>query len=165
MGLPIRGFESHPLRHPEISAPGLMTHTLLRRFERVIVLALLVMMVLVVLLATIELGVIIVRDMIDGPIYLLLNIEDMLEIFGFFMMILIGLELIETIKIYLDEDSVHVEIIFLVAIIAITRKVIILDVTKLDPLTLLGTAATILALSAGYFLLKRSLPAKGGKTG
>ncbi len=142
-----------------------MTHTLLRRFERVIVLALLVMMVLVVLLATIELGVIIVRDMIDGPIYLLLNIEDMLEIFGFFMMILIGLELIETIKIYLDEESVHVEIIFLVAIIAITRKVIILDVTKLDPLTLLGTAATILALSAGYFLLKRSLPAKGGKTG
>jgi uncharacterized membrane protein (DUF373 family) len=72
-------------------------------------------------------------------------------------MILIGLELIETIKVYLVEEMVHVEIIFLVAIIAITRKVIILDVKSLPPLTLIGVAAIILALSGGYYWLKKAL--------
>jgi uncharacterized membrane protein (DUF373 family) len=81
----------------------------------------------------------------------------MLEIFGFFMMILIGLELIETIKVYLVDHSIHVEIICLVAIVAIARKVIILDLYKLSPITLLGIAAIILALSVGYFFLKRAL--------
>jgi uncharacterized membrane protein (DUF373 family) len=73
------------------------------------------------------------------------------------MMILIGLELIETIKVYLVEEMVHVEVILLVAIIAVARKVIVLDVKLLPPLSLIGVAAIILALSGGYFLLKRAL--------
>ena len=73
------------------------------------------------------------------------------------MMILIGLELIETIKIYLVDESVHVEIICLVAIVAVVRKVIVLDVYKLPPVTLLGIAAIILALSIGYFFIKKAM--------
>ncbi len=75
-------------------------------------------------------------------------------------MILIGLELIETIKVYLVEDMVHVEIIFLVAIIAITRKVIILDIKSVASLTLIGVAAIIVALSVGYYVLKKALNPK-----
>ena len=56
---------------------------------------------------------------------------------------------------------VHVEIIFLVAIIAITRKVIILDVKMMEPLTSIGVASIILALSIGYYLLKKILNDKG----
>ncbi len=100
----------------------------LKRFERYIVMGLLGMMVVVVFLATVELAVILVEQMLEPPRFILLNINQMLKIFGFFLMILIGLELIETIKVYLVEEMVHVEIILLVAIIAITRKVIILDV-------------------------------------
>ena len=107
---------------------------LLKKFEHYIVIGLLVMMSLVVLLSTVELGVIIVERMLSGePMLFLLNIADMLEIFGFFMMILIGIELIETIKVYLVEESIHIEVICLVAIVAIARKVIILDVYKLPP--------------------------------
>jgi len=114
------------------------------------------MMVLVVFLGTLELAVVLVKEMLKSP-KILLNIEEMLTIFGFFLMILIGLELIETMKIYLSDESVHVEIIFLVAIIAITRKVIILDVKSLSPLTLLGMAAIILALAFGYYALKKAM--------
>ena len=65
---------------------------LLKKFERYIVIGLLAMMALVVLLSTVELAVIIVERMLTGvPKLFLLNIPDMLEIFGFFMMILIGL--------------------------------------------------------------------------
>lgn len=131
---------------------------LLKKFERYIVIGLLAMMALVVLLSTVELAVIIVERMLTGvPKLFLLNIPDMLEIFGFFMMILIGLELIETIKIYLVDESVHVEIICLVAIVAVVRKVIVLDVYKLPPVTLLGIAAIILALSIGYFFIKKAM--------
>lgn len=133
----------------------------LKKFEHVLVIGLLGMMALVVFLATVELAVIIVQRMLSGtPHMFLLDISEMIEIFGFFMMILIGLELIETIKIYLQDDSVHVEVICLVAIVAITRKVIILDLYKLSPVTLLGIAAIILALSVGYFFLKKAMEKK-----
>ena len=134
---------------------------ILKKFEHYVVIGLLAMMALVVFLSTVELAVVIVERMLDGtPKFFLLDITDMLEIFGFFMMILIGLELIETIKVYIVEESIHIEIICLVAIVAITRKVIILDLYKLPPVTLLGIAAIILALSIGYFFLKKALNEK-----
>ena len=107
----------------------------LNRFEHYIVIGLLGMMIIVVFLATLEPAVILVEQMMKPPRIILLNIKELLEIFGFFFMILIGIELIETMKVYLTQDTVHVEIVFLVAIIAITRKVIILDVKTLTPLT------------------------------
>jgi uncharacterized membrane protein (DUF373 family) len=128
-----------------------------RSFERYIVLGLLGMMVIVVFLATVELAVILVEQMINPPRIVLLDIKELLEIFGFFLMVLIGLELIETMKVYLVENTVHVEIIFLVAIIAVTRKVIILDVDSLAPLTLIGVAAIILSVSVGYYMIKKAL--------
>ncbi len=73
----------------------------LKHFERYIVIGLLGMMVVVVLLSTVELGVILVEQMLKPPRFILLDINEMLKIFGFFMMILIGLELIETIKVFL----------------------------------------------------------------
>ncbi|MCF8067057.1 MAG: phosphate-starvation-inducible PsiE family protein [Desulfobacterales bacterium] len=128
----------------------------LHRFEHTIVIFLLVMMIIVVLLSTIELAVILTNEMIAPP-FMLIGIDNMLAIFGFFMMILIGLELIETIKIYLSEEVIHVEIISLVAIIAITRKIIILDVKKMDPLMVLGISALVISLCTGYYLLKKGL--------
>jgi len=134
---------------------------ILRKFEHYLVIGLLAMMALVVFLSTVELAVIIVERMLTGkPHLFLLDISDLLEIFGFFMMILIGLELIETIKIYLVDESIHVEIICLVAIVAVTRKVIILDLYTLPPVSLLGIAAIILSLTVGYFFLKKALNEK-----
>ena len=129
----------------------------LSKFENFTVIALLGMMVVVVFLATIELGVILYNQMVSPPLYILLDLNDMLRIFGFFFMILIGLEIIETIKVYLTKEVIPVEIIFLVAIIAITRKVILLDFKNLNPLTLIGIAAIILSLSFGYYAVNKAL--------
>ena len=43
-----------------------------------------------------------------------------------------------------------------VAIIAISRKVIILNVKAVDCFTMFGIASIIAALTVGYFLMKRS---------
>jgi len=136
---------------------------LLKRFEQYIVLMLISMMMIVVLLSTIELGWLIVKDVITPPV-VLLEIDELLELFGFFMLVLIGIELLETIRAYYIDHSVHAEIVIKVAIIAIARKIIILDVKDLPSLTLIGIAAIVLALSAAYFAIKRlSLQARPEK--
>jgi uncharacterized membrane protein (DUF373 family) len=126
----------------------------LRVFERVVIGSLIVMMMVVVLLSTVELGWLIVTDIITEPI-ILLEIDELLEIFGFFLLVLIGVELLDTIRSYLAQHIVHVEIVIEVAMIAIARKVIILDVKDLSGLTLVGVAAIIVALTAAYFTLRR----------
>jgi uncharacterized membrane protein (DUF373 family) len=136
---------------------------LLKRFEQYIVLMLISMMMIVVLLSTIELGWLIVKDVITPPV-VLLEIDELLELFGFFMLVLIGIELLETIRAYYIDHFVHAEIVIKVAIIAIARKIIILDVKDLPSLTLIGIAAIVFALSAAYFAIKRlSLQARPEK--
>ena len=56
---------------------------------------------------------------------------------------------------YLDHKLVHVEVVMTVAIIAIARKVIILDVKDLDGLKLIGIGVIIIALAGGYIFIKR----------
>ena len=96
---------------------------LLRRFEHLIVKSLMLMMAIVVFLATVELAYILVKDIVSSPMFLL-NIDELQEIFGMFMLVLIGLELFESIQIYHKDRVVRVEIVILVAIIAVARKVI-----------------------------------------
>lgn len=129
---------------------------MLKLFERTIVLTLMVLMMLVVLATTVELAVVFVKQLLKHPIFLL-DLEHILQIFGAFMMVLIGLELLESIKAYLKEDRAHAEVVFLVALVAIARKVIILDYNTIAPEMLYGIAAVIVALGVGYFLVRRAL--------
>ena len=132
---------------------GVFMLLFLKKIERVIVSALLVMMVITVFLATIEVGWILAKDVITEPMFLL-EVEELLDIFGLFLLVLIGIELMETLKVYLTERAIHVEVVFTVALIAVGRKVIILDVKQLPGTTLLAMAAIIMAMYFGYFLLK-----------
>jgi len=145
-------------------APKTLIERPLGRIERSIVIALLAMMVLVVFLGTLELAVVIAEEMLNPPRLILLNVKELLTIFGFFLMILIGLEFIQTIKIYLMEDTLRIEVLFLVAIIAIIRKVIMLDVMSSDPMTLIGIAAVFVALSSGYWVVKKVMDRKNKKS-
>ena len=126
---------------------------LLKKFEQVIISTLIGLMVVVVLLSTIELGWLIVKDILTPPI-ILLEIDELLDIFGFFLLVLIGLELLETIRSYLVEHVIHAEVVTEVAMIAIARKIIILDVKELPSLTLVGIAAIVLAMTAAHFVIK-----------
>jgi uncharacterized membrane protein (DUF373 family) len=127
----------------------------LEKFEHWIVNFLIVLMAVVVLLSTAELGYEIVRDVFTPPVGFL-DIDELLGIFGSFLLVLIGVELLEILRAYLKEDAVHVEVVFAVALIAIARKVIILDVKDLPSQTLVGIAAIIAVLSIGYYLIKRT---------
>ena len=132
-----------------------MLRGIIQKFERFIVLALLLMMMLALLASTIELAIILVEQLLAPPKFLL-DIREMLTVFGFLLMVLIGLELVETIKIYLEHDVFRVEVVVLVSIIAVTRKIIIIDYNSVSYEMLLSIGALMIALSAGYFLVKRA---------
>ena len=125
----------------------------IEKFEHVINVVLLVMLAIVVLLATIDLGWIIVKDILTPPV-LLLEVDELLELFGAFLLVMIGVELLDTVKIYITKKTIHVEVVLLVGIIAIARKVVILEPKTMDALTLIGIAAIIFALTAGYYFVK-----------
>ena len=131
-----------------------MVNKFLKKFEHVVIIALIFMMIVVVLISTVELAYIIIKDIISPPIFWL-EIDDLLDIFGFFLLILIGVELLETIKAYLAQKVVHSEIVLEVALIAITRKVIILDVKEYSGLAIIGVAALIIAIAVAYYFLKQ----------
>ena len=131
------------------------TKDILHKFERFIILALLVMMMVALLASTIELAIILVQQLLEPPL-LLLDVKEMLTVFAFFLMVLIGLELVETVKVYFEEDIFHAEVIVLVAIIAVARKIIVIDYKLITYEMLLSIAALMLALTAGYFLVKRA---------
>lgn len=117
-----------------------------------VVMSLHVMMAFVLCLSTVELCWIIIKDIVSPPVFLL-EIDELLDIFGMFLLVMIGIELLETVKIYLSEKTVHVEVVFMVAMIAIARKVIILDIKEVPGMTLIGISAIIVSLSTGYYLL------------
>lgn len=127
----------------------------LRVFERVIVTLLIVMMAIVILGATVGMGSVLVRDLVTAPI-LRIGPDALLDSFGYILLVLIGLELLETIKAYLLEHSVHVEIVLEVALIAVARKVIVLNVKEYPGLSVVAIAALILALAVAYYLEKTS---------
>jgi uncharacterized membrane protein (DUF373 family) len=129
---------------------------LFRNFETVIITFLVILMMIVVGLSALELAVMLWQQVISPP-NLLLNLPELLEVLGFFMMVLIGLELLETIKNYLTQHALHVEVVILVAMIAIARKVIILDMKEISAASMAGIALLLISLSASYFLVKKGM--------
>lgn len=125
------------------------------QFERFIMYFTLILMMISIVFGAAELVWILVQEILNPPL-MMLNIERLLDFFGFFMMILIGLELMYSIKSYLKNEVIQVEIVMIVALIAIARKIIILDTKNLDGLTLIGLGVLIVALAAGLYLMKRA---------
>lgn len=123
--------------------------------EKVIIYSLIVMMGIILVLATVELGYYLIRSIITSD-YLLLELDSLIDLFGIFLLVLIGIELLDTIKIYLKENVVHVEVVVLVAIIALARKVVVLKVEELEGVKIAGLGILILALAVSYYLIKKS---------
>jgi len=127
----------------------------LKKFETGIIIVLLVLMMITLTLATIELAVIMYQEITKPPKFLL-DLAELLTIFGFFLMVLIGLELLETIKAYIEGDKFHLEVVIIVAMIAVARKIIVLDYKNFEPQTFYGMSAMLVGLAVGYYLVKKA---------
>ncbi|QEQ97258.1 phosphate-starvation-inducible PsiE family protein [Neptunomonas concharum] len=131
--------------------------SLVHSVKRLMSFIVLILMTIIVAISIVELGILLYTDLFDPTDdVLFLEIDELFRIFGFFFIILIGFELIETVEMYFKENVIHAEVVLLVAVIAVSRKVILLDLEKYDPLAIIGLGIIIIALGGCYFLIKLS---------
>ncbi|HXO33628.1 MAG TPA: phosphate-starvation-inducible PsiE family protein [Candidatus Acidoferrales bacterium] len=129
--------------------------TLLTKTQKLIALVLGGLLIVVVALSTVDLGFLIAQDIWKRPRFLI-PVQGLLEIFSFFLVILIGVELLETLKAYVKKDVIHVRLVLEVALIAMARKVIILEPNSVTALTLFGMAALISALGVAFYFERKA---------
>ena len=111
-----------------------------------------VLMVVVILFGVADVVYVLYTRLNAHPYYLI-EISDILATFGAFMAVLIAIEIFINIVSYLRDDKIQLEIVIATAYMAILRKVIVLDYKETSPEYVLATAAVVLALSIGYWLV------------
>lgn len=122
--------------------------------EKLVIRALIVLLLLAIVMGTGEIARVLIADVLAPPV-LLLEIPTVFSIFGLVLVILIGLGLIKSMKMFLNEEKVRPELVTEVAMIALCNKVITLDAGHLPGAVPLGVAALLIALSAAYFVVRR----------
>lgn len=115
-----------------------------------------VLMTLVIVWSVADVAWVLYERVMASPVGLL-NVNDILASFGAFMATLIAIEIFLNIVLYLRDDVLHVKLVLATALMAIARKVIVLDYNTLAPEYIWATAAVILALSIGYWLVAKKV--------
>jgi len=109
----------------------------------------------VILFAIIDLGVTLAKELLI--VSELGNFSaSLLKVFGLFLNILIALEITQNITSYLSSHIIQIEMVIVTSLIAVARKIIILDLGKITDSQLLALAAAIIALSICYWLVRRT---------
>jgi uncharacterized membrane protein (DUF373 family) len=129
-----------------------------RGFEYWVVSAVQILLMVMIVLGLLDLVYLLFR----GARSDLLNIQTegqlqraMQEGFAGILLVLIGLELLDTVRAYLKSHRIRLEVVLIVAVIALGRHIVELELENVDGLTLIGIAALIAALVGGYYLTRR----------
>jgi uncharacterized membrane protein (DUF373 family) len=126
-----------------------------QRFESVIAIILTALIGLIILAALYRLTV----DVVAGLIWGLLDPFDpkvFQIVFGEILTLLIAMEFNHTLQYVVTREQtvVQTKVVMLIALIALARKFIVLDVHELSPGHLIGLAAITLVLGITYWLMR-----------
>ena len=113
-----------------------------------------VLMVLVIFWSVADVVFILYEKLLTPPLFIL-EPSDILNLFGAFLMALIGVEVYQNIVLYLKTNVIPLRLVITTALVAIARKVIVFDFSDIGPMYILSTAAVTLALGITYFLIGR----------
>jgi uncharacterized membrane protein (DUF373 family) len=114
-----------------------------------------ILMVLVIFWGVADVVYVLYQQLIQPP-FMLLNISDILKTFAAFLAVLIAIEIYQNIVLYLRTDVIPLKLVVATALMAISRKVIIIDFKEISPMYILSTSAVVLALGITYFLLNKN---------
>lgn len=130
-------------------------NALITKVQRLTVRTLMVLLMIVVVLSTVHLAVLIAEELWKQPRFLI-PVQGLLDVIGYFLLVLIGVELLEILKGYVEQEAAQVGVVLEAALIAVARKVITTELGVVSALTLFGIAALILALGIGIYFERRS---------
>ncbi len=111
-----------------------------------------ILMVVVIFWGVGDVVYVLYKQLIEAP-FMLLEIADILKLFAAFLAVLIAIEIYQNIVLYLRTDIIPTKLVVATALMAISRKVIILDFDEVTPLYIFAMACVVLALGITYYLL------------
>ncbi len=82
--------------------------------------------------------------------------KTVLNLIGNFLLLVVCVELMDTLYAYAVKQQIHVEIVILVALTAVARELIVFNYETVSAEVLMGVGAAILSLSISYFLIRRT---------
>ena len=91
-----------------------------------------------------------------APPFMLLDVSDIFKVFSAFMVVLIAIEIFINIRLYLGSNTLPIKLVLATALMAIARKVIVLDLASTDAIYVFGIAAVVLALGVTYWLVGKT---------
>jgi uncharacterized membrane protein (DUF373 family) len=147
MNLLPRGHEEFPTRAPD---PVLR---FLHRVLRIATYVLAIAMVVVIIEGVVSVIHTLYGSMSRPPYFMVPNI---VQTFGAFLAVLIAYEIFANITLYLRTDVFPVKLVVATAMMAIARKIIILDTEQYTALDLIGIGAIVLALGVAYWLVSQA---------
>ncbi len=109
-------------------------------------------MIWVIILSVCDLLIFLAKELVNHTDNLLK--DTLFVIFGLFLNVLIALEILENITAYLKKHVIQVELVIVTSLIAVSRKIIILDLEKKTAADLIGLATAIFALSISYLIVR-----------
>jgi uncharacterized membrane protein (DUF373 family) len=126
---------------------------LLRWTERFISRLLSLAMLVVIIVALVDLFLYLGATLTNVPPEFLRR--TLIEIFGFFLTVLIALEILENITAYLRNHEIQLKLVIVTSLTAVARKIIVLDLDKTRGLDLIGLGLAVLTLSISYWIVRR----------
>ena len=121
---------------------------------RIAVKVLAILMVLVIFWSVIDV-IYVIYEKLSAPPFFLLTIEDILVVFGAILAVLIGVEIFINIRLYLGSHIIPVQLVLGTALMAIARKIIVLDLGQVSAEQILGIGFVTLALGVSYWLVAK----------
>jgi uncharacterized membrane protein (DUF373 family) len=132
---------------------------IVNKFEKAVYAVLMALLMVVIVVSVFDLALLMYKSWGISSKYVL-ETSVIITLLGAFLLVLICIELLDTIKAYFEENTIHVEIVILLAIIAISRKVILLDPTGMSGIEfgveMMGIGVIVICLAAGYYFLKKA---------
>lgn len=124
----------------------------LHKVIKVAVKILAILMVLVIFWGVGDVVYVLYQNLMAPP-FMLLNITDIFKTFAAFLAVLIAVEIFQNIVMYLRTDVIPIKLVIATALMAIARKVIIIDFNTISSIYIFATAAVVLALGITYYLV------------
>jgi uncharacterized membrane protein (DUF373 family) len=122
---------------------------------RVCIKFLAILMVLVIIMGVVDVCYVLYVRMMAPP-FLLLSVSDLFAAFAAFMVVLIAIEIFINIRLYLGSNTLPIKLVIGTALMAIARKVIVLDLTNTTPIYIFAISAVVLSLGVAYWLVGKT---------
>lgn len=110
------------------------------------------MMIFVIAYSALDIVSVVVLKIVNIPKFFI-TIDDLVDIFGAFLSVLIAIEIYENIVLYLRKDVIHVRVVLATALIAVSRKVIVMDFNKVEAFSILALGILVISVAGAYWLV------------